>query len=75
MDKKFISYCSRCGKERIISRKWKEKVGLSIVENTERSCPDKKCQKIINNEVSKMKKKRIEAEEKRKNMVRNKKKI
>ncbi len=75
MNKDFKSYCSRCGKERVISKEWKEKVGMSIVEITERSCPDKKCQKIIDKELARAKKKRLDAEEKRKNNIRNKKKV
>lgn len=74
MDKRLKSYCSRCGKLRVISREWKEKMGSSTVEVTERSCPDKKCQKIVDHELARTKKKRLEAELKRKNIVRNKKK-
>lgn len=70
----YKSYCTRCGKERIVSRIWKEKIGLSVVETVEHVCPDKDCQKIINNEMARVKKKRLEAEEKRKNMIRNRKK-
>ncbi len=77
MDKKnktFKNYCSRCGKERIISRVWKEKIGFSIVEVTERVCPDKECQKIIDNDLAKVKKKRLETEKKRQEMIKNRRK-
>ncbi len=77
MDKKnkaFKNCCFRCGKERTISKVWKEKVGFSIVEVTERVCPDKECQKILDNDLAKAKKKRLETEEKRKEMIKNRRK-
>lgn len=72
---KIKSYCSRCGKIRVISREWTEKMESGSVEVIEQSCPDKKCQKVIDNELARTKKKRFDAEEKRRNIVRNKKKI
>ncbi len=44
MKKTFGNPCSRCGKERIIIRTWKEKVDSSVITNTETACPDKECQ-------------------------------
>jgi len=44
MKKTFGNPCSRCGKERIIIRTWKEKVDSSVIINTETACPDKECQ-------------------------------
>jgi len=44
MKKTFGNPCSRCGKERIIVRTWKEKVDSSVIINTETACPDKECQ-------------------------------
>ncbi|TSC64412.1 MAG: hypothetical protein G01um101493_138 [Microgenomates group bacterium Gr01-1014_93] len=38
--------CTRCGKERIISKSWVENVGISKLTHIETICPDKACQKI-----------------------------
>jgi hypothetical protein len=44
--------CIRCGKERIVSKTWKEEVtnffGSSFITHTETVCPDGECQKIVN---------------------------
>ena len=56
MKKTFGNPCSRCGKERIIIRTWKEKVDSSVIINTETACPDKECQA----EVEKINKKQQE---------------
>lgn len=56
MKKTFGNPCSRCGKERIIIRSWKEKIDGSVITNTETACPDKECQK----EVEKINKKQQE---------------
>lgn len=49
--------CIRCGTERIIKKTWKEKVtnyfGTSIVVHTETACPDKACQKILDERFAK----------------------
>jgi len=47
MKKTFGNPCSRCGKERVVVRTWKEKVDSSIIVNTETACPDKECQKEV----------------------------
>lgn len=39
--------CWRCGKERVVVRSWKEKVGNSIITTTETACPDVECQKLV----------------------------
>lgn len=43
--------CTRCGKERIISRTYDEEIitflGTSKVTYTETVCPDSECQKIV----------------------------
>jgi hypothetical protein len=43
--------CIRCGKERLVSKTWKEEItnffGSSFVTHTETVCPDKECQKIV----------------------------
>lgn len=44
--------CMRCGKKRIVTRTWKEKVvsygKISVIECTETVCPDKNCQELVN---------------------------
>lgn len=43
--------CIRCGKERIVSKTWKEEItnffGSSFVTHTETVCPDEECQKVV----------------------------
>lgn len=43
--------CIRCGKQRVISKEWSEKVttvyGTSVIGHTETVCPDPACQKIV----------------------------
>jgi hypothetical protein len=46
-DKKSNNVCSRCGKQRIVARTYKETVGISIVTYTEMSCPDPLCQGLV----------------------------
>lgn len=45
--------CIRCGKERKIVKTWKEKLGNSIIINTESICPDPECQKKVDSENKK----------------------
>lgn len=45
--KKTNSPCIRCGKERIISKVWEEKIDDSVIINTEMVCPDPECQKKV----------------------------
>lgn len=57
-----INPCSRCGKERIVSKTWKEKIqtsfGDSMVVFTENICPDKECQKVVDKELAAQKRSR-----------------
>lgn len=39
--------CIRCGKDRIESKEWKEKVGNSMILCTSNICPDPECQKEV----------------------------
>ena len=39
--------CSRCGTERIVVRVWTEKLEGSTIVNKETRCPNKDCQKIV----------------------------
>jgi hypothetical protein len=55
------SICTRCGKQRIISRTWKEEMetitGTTTVEYSETICPDPECQKIVEKQLSEQKEK------------------
>lgn len=62
MIKKVANICTRCGSERIVLKTWKEKIntyfGSSTVIHTETACPNKECQKIVNNQLAAQKAKR-----------------
>ena len=63
MINKYTNPCTRCGKQRIQSKKWKEKTvtfsGTTIVvTRTENICPDKECQKVVDKELRAQKAKR-----------------
>lgn len=44
----FSNPCIRCGKERVVLKTWKEKIGSSIVIATETVCSNPECQKKVN---------------------------
>ena len=46
------SICSRCGKTRIVVKKYREKVGTTYVEYTETAWPDPKCQLKVNTQLA-----------------------
>ena len=62
MNKKHSNPCTRCGRERIDSKTWKETVvnfiGTTIVTHTETVCPDPECQAIVEKELEKQRKKK-----------------
>jgi len=45
--RKFKNLCILCGTERVIVRTWKEKIGNSVVVNTETACPHPECQRKV----------------------------
>lgn len=49
--------CIRCGKERIDGKTWKGKIGASLVVYTLTLCPDKACQKIVDQGIAERKEK------------------
>lgn len=57
--------CIRCGKERVVVKTWKEKMetyaGTSLLTHTETGCPDKACQKIVEEEYRVRKERNDEA--------------
>lgn len=64
--KKYSYPCIRCGKARINSRSWKEKVtnvmgtSTSVITYTDTVCPDQKCQEIVEREFEDTKRKKEE---------------
>ena len=58
MQQTYKNLCFRCGKERIVVRKWTEKFESGVVTTTQNRCPDKACQDIINEELEAQKQKR-----------------
>lgn len=43
--------CIRCGKERIILKTWTENLGYALLTRTDTICPDKICQKAVNDDL------------------------
>ncbi len=39
--------CVRCGKQRINGKTWKGKAGMSVITYTQTVCPDRECQKVV----------------------------
>ncbi len=50
MQQQHSNPCSRCGKERIFVKTWKELVGTSMITYTITACPDKECQDAVDKE-------------------------
>jgi uncharacterized protein YdbL (DUF1318 family) len=50
--------CIRCGKQRIVKKRWQEKVGNSNVTYTETVCPDSECQKKVDEDNQEREEKR-----------------
>jgi hypothetical protein len=51
--------CTRCGKDRVVTKTYKEKVGGSYVTYREMACPDPECQKKVQAVLTKEKDKRV----------------
>lgn len=72
MQSKQSNPCTRCGKERIEGKKWKEEIatffGTSTIVHTDTVCPDKECQKIVEEklEIQKQKSDEIKLEKQKK---------
>jgi hypothetical protein len=54
--------CTRCGKDRVVSKTWEEKVetmgGTSVLIHTSTVCPDPECQKIVADQFAVLKEKK-----------------
>lgn len=72
MSMKSSNPCTRCGKERVEGKKWKEELitflGTSTIIHTDTMCPDKECQKIVEEklEVQKQKSDELKLEKQKK---------
>lgn len=47
MDTSPKNLCIRCGRERIVVKKWSERINTTMTQYTLALCPDKECQKIV----------------------------
>lgn len=43
--------CIRCGKQRLDGKSWKEKSGNNVITHTLTICPDKLCQKEVDQDI------------------------
>lgn len=61
MSTKPINPCTRCGKERIEGKKYKEEIstflGTSTIIHVDTVCPDKECQEIVESKLEALKQK------------------
>lgn len=57
MANKSTSICTRCGKERSVSKVWTEEIevygGISVVTRTMTVCPDPECQELVDKDLQK----------------------
>lgn len=44
--------CIRCGRERIDGKTWEGKIGVSLVTYTRTICPDRECQKQVDQGIA-----------------------
>lgn len=61
MSSNITNPCTRCGKERVEGKKWKEEIttffGTSTIIHTDTVCPDAECQKIVEEKLEAQKQK------------------
>lgn len=70
MQQKYTNPCTRCGKERITSRTWEQRIqtysGVDAIQiNSRTICPDKACQRIVDKELRVQKNKREKIKQER----------
>lgn len=66
------SVCIRCGKTRVLLKTWSdrgENKRGALVTHEQTVCPDKECQKIVDEKFQKMRDLRMATENRRKNIV------
>lgn len=59
MNKPYKNLCVRCGTERVLLRTYEEKIGTSIVITNDMICPNKECQKKVDQDNKKQRDKNI----------------
>jgi len=57
--------CIRCGKPRVAKRTWKEHLNGMVLIHTSTVCPDKACQKIVDEQFAIQKRQKEAVEEAR----------
>lgn len=70
--KETFSVCIRCGKTRILLKRWKdhgENGKGAQIAHEETVCPDKKCQKIVDEKFQEMRDRRTQTEERKKAVI------
>lgn len=70
----YTNPCTRCGKQRIDGKTWKEKIvshfGTSFIVHTETVCPDKACQKIVEEKMAQLRQKTADMKSEKEEKVR-----
>lgn len=63
--------CIRCGKMRVVSRKWKDQTDGKgpVLSHVQSVCPDPECQKLVDEKFTKIREQREQSEERRKSVV------
>jgi len=67
-----FSICIRCGKTRIFLKRWKdrgERNKGTVISHEESICPDKECQKIVDEKFQEMRDRRTQTEERKKAVI------
>lgn len=66
----FETKCIRCGKNRILLKTWTEKTnGKGPISKYELYvCPDKECQKVVDEKFDEMRRRRVELEDRKKSI-------
>lgn len=59
MNKTYSNLCIRCGTQRVVAKTWKEKLGDSVIINTEMICPNTECQKEVDKDNKRQREKNI----------------
>lgn len=66
------SVCVRCGKTRILLKTWKEKElnkRGAVIIHEQTVCPDKECQKIVDEKLQQMRDLRAASENRKKDII------
>ncbi len=67
-----FSVCIQCGKTRILLKRWKDRGEFdkgTVIAHEETVCPDKECQKIVDDKFQEMRDRRTKTEERKKAVI------